>query len=148
MKTRFIAAALALTFAVPAHAEGPVTTTVSGAFDDVQFDVETAITEAGLVIDAVNKVGAMLERTREDVGGTEVLFTEAQVFNFCSAVVSRQVMEADPMNLQHCPYAIFVAERPDAPGEIIVGRRAYPEGAMDAVGTLLDGIIADALAEY
>ncbi len=148
MKTPIAAAALALAVATPALAEGPVTTTVSGAFDDVQFDIETAITDAGLVIDAVNKVGEMLERTREDVGGTEVLFTQAQVFNFCSAVVSREVMEADPMNLQHCPYAIFVAERPDAPGEIMVGRRAYPAGAMDAVAGLLDGIIADALAGY
>ena len=148
MKTHLIAAALALAVAAPALAEGPVTTTVSGTFDDVQFDIESAITDAGLVIDAVNKVGDMLERTREDVGGTEMLFTDAQVFNFCSAVVSRQVMEADPMNLQHCPYAIFVAERPDAPGEITVGRRAYPAGAMDAVGELLDGIIADALTGY
>lgn len=148
MKTTFTAAALALTLAAPALAEGPVTTTVSADFDDVHFDIEGAITDAGLVIDAVNNVGAMLERTREDVGGSEVLFTNAQVFNFCSAVVSRQVMEADPMNLQHCPYAIFVAERPDAPGEIIVGRRAYPAGPMDAVVELLDGIIADALAGY
>ncbi|MCB1328671.1 MAG: DUF302 domain-containing protein [Maritimibacter sp.] len=148
MKRNLKAAALALVFAAPALAEGPVTTTVSGAFDDVQFDIETAITDAGLVIDAVNHVGDMLERTREDVGGKVVLFTHAQVFNFCSAVVSRQVMEADPMNLQHCPYAIFVAERPEAPGEIIVGRRAYPAGAMDVVGELLDGIISDALSGY
>ena len=148
MKTQLAAAALALTLAAPALAEGPVTTTVSGSFDDVQFDIETAITDAGLVIDAVNSVGEMLERTREDVGGTEVLFTHAQVFNFCSAVVSRKVMEADPMNLQHCPYAVFVAERPDAPGEIIVGRRAYPAGDMDVVAELLDGIIADALQGY
>ena len=148
MKRNLKAAALALLLATPAHAEGPVTTMVTGAFDDVQFDIETAITDAGLVIDAVNHVGDMLERTREDVGGEVVLFTHAQVFNFCSAVVSRQVMEADPMNLQHCPYAIFVAERPEAPGEIIVGRRAYPAGAMDVVGDLLDGIISDALSGY
>jgi uncharacterized protein (DUF302 family) len=148
MKLQFAAAALALTLAAPALAEGPVTTSVSGTFEDVQFDIESAITDAGLVIDAVNKVGEMLERTRADVGGTEVLFTQAQVFNFCSAVVSRQVMEADPMNLQHCPYSIFVAERPDAPGEIIVGRRAYPAGPMDAAADMLDGIIADALEGY
>ncbi|MCB1357644.1 MAG: DUF302 domain-containing protein [Maritimibacter sp.] len=148
MKLTLTAAALALVLGAPAHADGPVTTTVSGAFDDVQFDIETAITDAGLVIDTVNHVGDMLERTREDVGGEVVLFTHAQVFNFCSAVVSRQVMEADPMNLQHCPYAIFVAERPEAPGEIIVGRRAYPAGPMDAVAGLLDGIIGDALAGY
>lgn len=143
-----LTAAAALLLAAPAFAEGPVTTTVSGAFDDVQFDIETAITDAGLVIDAINHVGDMLERTRADVGGTETLFTRAEVFSFCSAVVSRQVMEADPLNLQYCPYTIFVSERPDTPGEIIVGRRAYPAGEMDAVSALLDGIIADALAGY
>ena len=39
MKTHLIAAALALTVSAPAMAEGPVMTTVSGAFDDVQFDI-------------------------------------------------------------------------------------------------------------
>ncbi|GKY90233.1 DUF302 domain-containing protein [Sinisalibacter aestuarii] len=140
--------ALALIAATPAHAEPPVTVTVTGSYDDVQFDIENAITDAGLVIDSVNHVGDMLERTKADVGGSVTIFTHAETYNFCSAEISRQVMEADPLNLQHCPYRIFLMERPDAPGEVVVGHPRYPEGPMDAVNALLDGIIADALAGY
>jgi len=138
----------AIVLAAPAFAEGPVTTTVEGAFDDVKFDVETAITNAGLVIDSVNHVGAMLERTKEDVGGTETLFTAADIYTFCSAEVSRMAMEADPMNLQHCPYGIFVYETPDAPGQVTVGHRAYPGESMGVVTELLGGIIGEALEGY
>ncbi len=143
-------AAAAFLAAAPALAEshGPVVRTVQGSYDDVMFDVETAITNAGLVIDAVNHVGDMLERTKADVGSTTTIFTHAQVFNFCSAEVSRAVMEADPMNLQFCPYTIFVMEQPGAVGEITVGRRTYPAGTMDQVSDLLDGIIDEALTGY
>lgn len=143
-----IAAVVLAGWAGAALADAPVTTTVSAAMDDVVFELETAIANAGLVIDSVNHVGDMLERTKADVGGTETLYTAATVYNFCSAAVSREVMEADPMNLQYCPYTIFVMERPDAPGEITVGRRTYPDGPMEAVSALLDGIIAEAVAGY
>lgn len=145
---RFATAAFALVFALPAMAEPPVTRSVEAGYDDVVWEIENAITGAGLVVDSVNHVGEMLERTRADVGGGETIFTHAQVFGFCSASVSREVMEADPMNLQFCPYRIFVMERPDAPGEITVGHPVYPDGAMDAVNQLLDGIIDAALASY
>ncbi|MCB1337786.1 MAG: DUF302 domain-containing protein [Maritimibacter sp.] len=144
----FWVAAVVAAWAGAALAEDPVTVSVTAEMDDVVFELETAIANAGLVVDSVNHVGDMLERTKADVGGTETLFTAATVYNFCSAAVSREVMEADPMNLQYCPYAIFVMERPDAPGEITVGRRAYPAGPMEAVSTLLDGIIAEAVAGY
>lgn len=150
MRTLALAAAIALAVAAPAQSDGhdPVARTVAGSYDDVMFDVETAITNAGLVIDAVNHVGDMLERTKEDVGGTETLFTNAKVFNFCSAEVSRAVMEADPMNLQFCPYTIFVMEQPGTAGEVTVGRRSYPSGAMEQVSAMLDSIIDEALSDY
>lgn len=148
LKPPLLATAFALLATLPAQAEPPVTREVAASFDDVVFDLEIAIAEAGLVIDSVNNLGEMLERTKADVGGTRTLFSEAQVFNFCSAVVSRQVMEADAMNLQHCPYRIFVMERPEAPGAITVGHQRYPEGAMDAVNALLDGIVDAALEGY
>lgn len=140
------AAILALAVAAtPVLAAPPITRTVSDSFDDVAFAVESAIVGEGLVIDFVSHVGEMLERTRADVGSDVRLFTRADSFLFCSAMVSRQVMEADPMNLQHCPYAIFVAERADAPGEIVVGYRDYPPGEMDAVEALLARIVDTAL---
>ncbi len=115
-----------------------------GSFEDATFAVETAIVGEGLVIDYVSHVGEMLNRTGADVGSEKMLFKEADIFVFCSAVVSREVMEADPMNIAHCPYGIFVAETDDG---VMIGRRDYPEGPMDKVEALLDGIIDEAATE-
>jgi uncharacterized protein (DUF302 family) len=82
-----------------------------GAFDDATFSVESAILNAGLVIDYVSHTGEMLARTGADLGSEVTIFDAADVFLFCSAVVSRRVMEVDPMNIVHCPYSIFVADQ-------------------------------------
>jgi uncharacterized protein (DUF302 family) len=140
-----LCAALILT-ATAALAEPPATVTVKDSFDNVTFAVQNAITNAGLVVEAVSHTGDMLERTKADVGSTKTIFLHAEVYSFCSAVVSRAVMEADPTNLQFCPYHIFVAERPEAPGQIIVGHEIYPHGTMDRVNALLDAIVKDATA--
>ncbi|AMY71349.1 DUF302 domain-containing protein [Frigidibacter mobilis] len=140
--------ALILTFialAAPAAAGPAITQTVEDSFDNVAFALESAIVGRGLVIDHLSHVGEMLERTREDVGGTVTVFTQADVFSFCSASVSRQVMEVDPANIQYCPYGIFLYETPDAPGTVTVGYRDYPEGEMQAVEDMLAGIVAEAL---
>ena len=139
---------LAVTAALVAGTAGsaePRSYTTSDSFDDVIFSLENAIIGRGLVIDHTNYVGDMLERTREDVGSDVVLFSNAQVVSFCSATTSREVMEADPMNLVWCPYGIFVAQLPDTPNEVIVGFHDYPEGPMDAVEALLDSIVREAL---
>ena len=143
-----LAATLSAALPALADSDDAVTTQLTAAYDDVMFDLETAITNRGLVIDRINNVGEMLERTKEAVGGSRTIFTAANVFTFCSAEVSRAVMEADPLNLQFCPYRIFVSERPEAPGEVVVGHPTYPAGAMDQVNALLDGIIAEALTGY
>jgi uncharacterized protein (DUF302 family) len=143
---RALAFAATLAAAAPAQAE-MITTTVDGSFDDVAFAVESAIVGRGLVIDHVSHVGEMLERTKADVGGTATIFSQADIFLFCSASLSRKVMEADPANIQHCPYGITVMETPDAPGKIIIGHRRYPDGAMQAVQALLSEIVAEAAAD-
>ena len=133
--------ALALCLPGVASAEELVTTLYDGSFDDATFAVESAIIGKGLVIDYVSHVGDMLSRTRADVGSETEIFAQADIFVFCSAVVSREVMEADPMNIAHCPYGIFVAE---SDGQVMIGRRDYPAGPMDRVEALLDAIIEDA----
>lgn len=122
----------------------PVTHQVEGEFDDIAFAIENAIINAGLVIEGRSHVGEMLARTKDDVGGTKDLYTQGDVFTFCSAKVSREVMEADILNLQHCPYSIFVFETPEASGQITVGRRGY-DPTMQPAADLLDGIMSDAL---
>lgn len=142
MTRNLVFASLLAAGAATAQAQEAVTYAVDMSFDDAAFGVETAIVGRGLVIDYVSHVGEMLNRTGADVGSDKMIFAEADIFIFCSAVVSRQVMEADPMNIIHCPYGIFVAETAD--GEVMVGYRTYPDGPMDAVEELLDGIAREA----
>ncbi len=134
----FVAAAGAAT------AQGVTTYDFDGSFEDAAFGVESAIVGRGLVIDFTSHVGEMLARTGADVGSDVDLFTAADVFLFCSAVLSRKVMEADPMNIGHCPYGIFVAERE---GAVMVGYRNMPEGPMQEVQALLDEIARDAVGD-
>ncbi|WP_299649547.1 DUF302 domain-containing protein [uncultured Tateyamaria sp.] len=140
MKQTILAVTLGLAGA--AHADSPIVVPYDGSFDDATFAVESAIVGQGLVIDYVSHVGDMLNRTGADVGSDTQLFDNADIFIFCSAVVSREVMEADPMNIAHCPYGIFVAERD---GEVMVGYRDYPDGEMQKVQALLADIVADAV---
>lgn len=143
MHKTLMAAGAAMLMALPALAEEPITYAADDSFDNVTFAIESAIVGRGLVIDYTSHVGEMLERTKADVGGTMTIFAQADVFLFCSATTSREVMEANPMNIQYCPYGIFVAEAPD--GSVTVGHRDYPEGEMQAVEDLLAGIVGEAL---
>jgi uncharacterized protein (DUF302 family) len=136
----FGAACIAV-MAVQAHAQEVISYPFDGSFEDAAFGVETAIVGRGLVVDHVSHVGEMLARTAADVGSDVELFAQADVFQFCSALVSRRVMEADPVNIAYCPYGIFVADRA---GEVTIGYRAFPDGPMQEAQALLDGIAREA----
>jgi uncharacterized protein (DUF302 family) len=142
MKHTLYAAVLGLVLGTPALADDAFVYTFEGSFEDATFAVESAIVGEGLVIDHVSHVGEMLNRTGADVGSDKMIFTNADIFLFCSAVVSRQVMEADPMNITHCPYGIFVMETADG---VMVGHKDYPDGSMQAVENLMQQIVAEAV---
>jgi uncharacterized protein (DUF302 family) len=97
-------------------------------------------------------VGEMLERTGKDLGQTRQIFLKAEVLEFCSAVVSRKMMEPDPDNIVFCPYTISVYVVPEKPNEVrvayrkpqIVGSPASQQ-ALKAVDELLSGIVKEAL---
>ena len=127
-----------------AIAQDAITYPFDGSFEDASFAIENAIIDRGLVIDYTSHVGEMLNRTAADMGSDVVIFDNAQIFLFCSAAVSRRVMEADPMNIMHCPYGILVADRG---GEVMIGHRDYPDGPMQEVEALLDAIILEATAQ-
>ena len=55
-------------------------------------------------------------------------------------------LEADPMNLVHCPYNIFVAQMPGDDGKVYVGHKTYPDGPMKEVEDLLRKIAEEATA--
>ncbi len=141
-RTTLILAATCL--ATAAAAQEFTTYTTDEPFEDVAFGVESAILSAGLVIDHVSHTGEMLERTRADMGSDKVLFLAADVYEFCSASVSREVMEADPLNFHYCPYAIRIYEQPETAGTVTVSHQTY-SGSMAPVNALLEGIVKDAL---
>ena len=139
-------AIFALTIAAsPILAADMITYDTDQSFDDVTFGLENAILDAGLVIDHVSHTGDMLERTRGDVGSDVTLFLDADIYSFCSAKLSREVMEADPMNLVFCPYDIFVMVRPETPEVTTIGFRTFPDGAMKSIEALLDELAKAAI---
>jgi len=125
--------------------------TVKDSFASVKEDVVDAIVKRGLVIDYTAHVGAMLARTAKDVGASKTIYSDAQALQFCSATLSRQTMEATPVNIAFCPYVIFVYSLPASPEVTYVGFRPLPRvgskqsrAAIAAVNALLDGIVREA----
>ena len=118
-----------------------VALSAKGKYQDVVDELKLAIAQRGLVVDHESHIGAMLERTGKDIGSARRIYLGAQAFSFCSAVLSRKTMEADPANLAYCPYVLVVYETLQKPGIVNVSyRRSLPE-----IGKLLDGIAREAL---
>lgn len=140
----------------PAHAANPspiVSYSKAAKFEDVLDELKAAIEGKGLVIDYHSHMNRMLERTGKDVGSARKLYVDAQAFVFCSAALSRRMMEADPANAAMCPYSMVVYASAQEPGKVVVSyRRPWrPDGseaskkALKAVDELLDGIAREAL---
>ncbi len=135
-------------FAFAADPHPVVSYSKKAKFEDVRDDLKTAIERQGLVIDYHSFLNSMLERTGKDLGTTRKLYGDAQAFVFCSAVLSRKMMEADPANASMCPYSITVYATVQAPDMVhVTYRRPWrPDGspaskaALKEVEALLDGI--------
>jgi uncharacterized protein (DUF302 family) len=132
-----------------------VTYSKRAKFDDVRDDLKAAIEGKGLVIDYQSFVGRMLERTGKDVGSARKLYADAQAFVFCSAVLSRKTMAADPANAALCPYSIMVYATAQDPGTVHVSYRrpwrpdgsAASKASLKQVERLLDGIAREAVGQ-
>ncbi|MBI3777462.1 MAG: DUF302 domain-containing protein [Gammaproteobacteria bacterium] len=138
--------------AIAAEADHLRLYTTHGEFGNVKDDLMMAITGRGLVVDHNSYIGAMLDRTGKDLGTTKPVFGQAESLQFCSATVSRRMMEADPANIVFCPYIIVLYTLPQNPKTVYVGyRRPQPVGSeaskasLKEVEALLDGIIREAL---
>jgi uncharacterized protein (DUF302 family) len=140
-----VLAALALPAAALA-ADEIIRHSAKGSYEDVKDSVVAAIEGKGLVVDRVAHVGDMLARTAKDVGATRQLYGKAEVLEFCSARISREMMEADPHQIAICPYTIAVYTLPGEAGVVYVSYRAPPRTkGMENVPKLLDEIVREAL---
>lgn len=157
-RTAIKGGAIALLFAglaaMPATAAETITSYETDApFDEVRQDLTDAIVNRGYVIDYEAFVGEMLARTGGDVGAEKTLFQDgnANVMQFCSAVLSRKAIEADIMNLSFCPYGVFVYENAETAGTVTVGFRRLDEigsdeskAAIGEINAVLDEIAKEA----
>jgi hypothetical protein len=155
MLKRLAVLALALSFAAPVLAAEPDTLMIvktKAKFEDVKDDVVNAVTKRGLVVDYTAHIGTMLDRTAKDVGATKQIYARAEAVQFCSATLSRKMMEADPANIAFCPYVIVIYSLTADPGTVHVGYRrpqlqGTPESraALKAVDELLSSIVKEAV---
>jgi len=149
-----IAALLLLVFSQTAMADGAhmAVFTKQAGFAEVKESVEQSITGRGFVINNVSHVGDMLERTGKDLGNSKRVFVHAEALEFCSATVSRRMMEPDADNIVFCPYIISIYVVPQKPTEVrvafrktqMVGSKESQE-ALKAVDKLLTEIIEEAI---
>ena len=155
MLKRLATIALLLAFAAPAQAADPahlMLVNTKAKFEDVKDDVVNAVTKRGLVVDYTAHIGTMLDRTAKDVGATKQVYARAEAIQFCSATLSRKMMEADPANIAFCPYVIVIYSLAAEPGTVYVGYRRPPlvgaagsRAALKAVDSLLSSIVREAV---
>lgn len=149
---RLLTALFCAVLVLPASAdELVVTRAVKGNFDEVRDRVVLAVELQGLVVDHTSRVSEMLARTGKDVGASGKIYVRGEVLEFCSAVLSRQMMEADPSLLTFCPFGIAVYSLPADPGVTHIAFRrpsAAASGkqkqALQRVETLLQTILDEA----
>lgn len=126
-------------------------TAVTGEFADVKAFLISAIEERGIKISTILHIGDMLQRTGEAVGDNTPIYKQAEAIEFCSATLSREMMQADPHNIVFCPFSILIYELADSPGTTYLAYRRpfyHVDGKNDssqsAIDALLSGIIDDA----
>lgn len=117
---------------------------IAGSFADARDAVVMAIENRGLVINYVSHMADMLNRTGADLGATRQIYGHAEIIEFCSASLSRKMMELDPHNIVLCPFAISIYTLPGEKNTTWLSYR-QPSGAAAAlVAPLLREIVAEA----
>lgn len=132
-------------FAITARADAwMVRKKVDASFEDTREAITLAIENRGLVINYISHIGDMLDRTGADIGASRKVFAQAEIIEFCSARLSRQMMEIDPHNIVLCPFAISIYTLPGEPQATWVAYRRPGGQAAPLVEPLLQAITAEA----
>ena len=123
-----------------------------GKFADVRDMLVSTIEGRGLKINHANYIADMLERTGKDLGATKQVYVNGEQFEFCSATISRAMMEADPHAIVMCPYIISVYTVPNDGDTVYLAYRKPASSrnkalrkALVDVDALLAGIIKEAI---
>ena len=150
LRVTIVALGLLAATSAAAQTDAVIEVKARGSFDDVKQMLVLTIENRGLVVNHESQVGQMLERTGRDIGASKRVYEKAEVVEFCSASLSRQVMEADPRLLAFCPFGIGIYTLPGEPGTVhLVYRRPRLEGDGKAAQTLqqVDQLLHDIVQE-
>ncbi len=115
----------------------------AASFADTREAIVLAIENRGLVINFTSHIADMLDRTGADIGTGRKVFEQAEIVEFCSASLSRKMMEADPHHIVLCPFAISIYTLPgDQRGTWVAYRK--PQGKSAA---MVEGLLKEITAE-
>jgi uncharacterized protein (DUF302 family) len=134
--------------------EPVVIKSVNGTFDEIWEDLKMALNDRGLVVSSVSHVSEMLERTGKALNRTKRIYGQAKVMEFCSAVISRNMLERNPHFISFCPYQIMVYTLPDNENKVYLSYRrliwkdSKDRDVLEAVERLLEGLIDDVIEEH
>ena len=143
MRRLFALLVLVLTSSLALATDWTVRQRTAQPFADVREALTLAIENRGLVINYTSHIADMLARTGADLGATKKIYEKAEIIEFCSAGLSRKMMEADPHNIVLCPFAISIYTLPgDRNGTWVAYRK--PQGKSAA---LVEGLLKEIAAE-
>jgi len=130
---------------------GPIVIySAEGEYSDAKEALLNSITEQGIVVANELHPSLMLNRTAPDLGIKENVYLEAVTYEFCSSLLSHEMVAHDPANMMACPYAIGLYELTRQPGVVHMAYRK-PQGVpgsehlTDKVEKLVEDIISGAL---
>lgn len=142
MRRLFALLVLVLTSSLALATDWTVRQRTAQPFADVREALTLAIENRGLVINYTSHIADMLARTGADIGASKQVFGQAEIIEFCSAKLSRQMMEADPHNIVLCPFAIAIYTLPGDDKHTWISWRRLQGSAATIVEPLLR-VIAD-----
>lgn len=140
---------LALSVSVPGRSEPSVAgsetptsirITVEGAvYPEVREALLEAIAADGLAAPMISDFGGMLQRTAADLGHSDALYGQAEIFTFCSIVVAARLAAEARENIAQCPMSIALYTTPESANRVFMAYRLPPTqspGAQMATETL------------
>ncbi len=139
---------------IPHYKEAVVIKSVRGNFDDVWDSLKFALNQRGMVISSVSHIQEMLDRTGKALGRTKKIYLKAKVMEFCSAVISRNMLERNPHFISFCPYQIMVYTLPDNEERVYLSYRHLiwndnsNRDVLQPVENLLHDLVQDVIDEY
>lgn len=97
-------------------------------FEDAKADLLDSITNSGLVISYISHAKDMLANTAAVSGVTKPVYSDAEIYLFCKADLSHELVASNPHNIVLCPYSIAIYALTDEPERVYLSYRTVEVG--------------------